>query len=81
MWGLRTWWVDAVGTTRLTLHIASLPLIGGAVQRLADFNFPLRATQAQQLLKTLDALIDLGDRRSAALEQTEAFKGVQGPLK
>ena len=31
MWGLRTWWVDAVGTTRLTLHIASLPLIGGAV--------------------------------------------------
>ena len=31
MWGLRTWWVDAVGTTRLTLHIASMPLIGGAV--------------------------------------------------
>ena len=25
-----------------------------------------------------DALIDLGDRRSAALEQTEAFKGIQG---
>jgi hypothetical protein len=25
----------------------------------------------------LDALIDLGDRRSAALEQTEAFRGVQ----
>jgi hypothetical protein len=48
------------------------------VQRLADANFPLRLGQAQALLRILDALIDLGDRRSAALEQTEAFKGVQG---
>ncbi|WP_234642412.1 AAA family ATPase [Allorhizobium ampelinum] len=48
-----------------------------AVQRLADSNFPLRLNQAQDLLRILDALIDLGDRRSAALEQTETFKGVQ----
>ena len=48
-----------------------------AVQRLADANFPLQPDQAQGLLRILDALIDLGDRRSAALEQTEAFKGVQ----
>jgi hypothetical protein len=48
------------------------------VQRLADANFPLQAAQAQELLKVLDALIDLGDRRSAALEQTEAFRSVQG---
>ena len=47
------------------------------VQRLADANFPLQPDQAQGLLRILDALIDLGDRRSAALEQTEAFKGVQ----
>jgi hypothetical protein len=47
------------------------------VQRLADGNYPLRPDQAQQLLRVLDALIDLGDRRSAALEQTEAFRGVQ----
>lgn len=47
------------------------------VQQLADANFPLRPDQAQGLLWILDALIDLGDRRSAALEQTEAFKGVQ----
>jgi hypothetical protein len=50
------------------------------VQRLADANFPLRVDQAQGLLRVLDGLIDLGDRRSAALEQTEAFKGIQGPL-
>lgn len=56
----------------------SLPAQTAAmVQQLADANFPLGADQAQGLLGILDALIDLGDRRSAALEQTEAFKGVQ----
>lgn len=51
--------------------------IAASVQRLADANFPLRADQAKELLNVLDALIDLGDRRSAALEQAEAFRGVQ----
>lgn len=55
-------------------------LTAGTVQRLADANFPLRADQAQGLLRILDALIDLGDRRSAALEQTEVFKSVQIPV-
>jgi len=52
--------------------------MAGIVQRQADSNFPLNLRDAQELLKVLDALIDLGDRRSAALEQTEAFRGVQG---
>jgi hypothetical protein len=52
--------------------------MAGVVQRQADRNFPLQLEDAQELLKVLDALIDLGDRRSAALEQTEAFRGVQG---
>ena len=52
--------------------------IAGIVQRQADWNFPLQYEDAQELLKALDALIDLGDRRSAALEQTEAFRGIQG---
>ena len=47
------------------------------VQRLADANFSLRTDQAQGLLTVLDALIDLGERRSVALEQAEAFRGVQ----
>jgi hypothetical protein len=51
--------------------------MAGVVQRQADWNFPLKLSDAQELLKVLDALIDLGDRRSAALEQTEAFKGIQ----
>ena len=52
--------------------------LAAVVQRQADWNFPLRLEDAQELLKVLDALIDLGDRRSAALEQTEAFKGNSG---
>jgi hypothetical protein len=52
--------------------------MAGVVQRQADWNFPLHLEDAQELLKVLDALIDLGDRRSAALEQTEAFRGIQG---
>ncbi|STR27818.1 Uncharacterised protein [Janthinobacterium lividum] len=54
--------------------------LAGAIQRQADWNFPLRVDDAQELLTALDKLIDLGDRRSAALEQTEAFRGVQGVL-
>jgi len=35
MYGLRTWWVGAVGTTRLTLHIAPQWLAIGAIGALA----------------------------------------------
>lgn len=52
--------------------------LAAIVQRQADWNFRLKGEDAQALLKILDALIDLGDRRSAALEQTEAFKSVKG---
>jgi ABC-type lipoprotein release transport system permease subunit len=30
MFALRTWWVDAVGTTDLELHASAAPLVGGA---------------------------------------------------
>src|SRR6185295_17415450 len=30
MYGLRTWWVDAVGTTSLTLHVTASSLVAGA---------------------------------------------------
>lgn len=57
----------------------SLPARTAAIiQRLADANYPLTLDQARGLLNLLDALIDLGDRRSAALEQTEAFRRIQG---
>jgi putative ABC transport system permease protein len=31
MFGLRSWWVDAVGTTALTLHVSPASLAGGAI--------------------------------------------------
>jgi len=31
MYGLRSWWVDAVGTTALTLHVSPSSLAGGAI--------------------------------------------------
>jgi len=31
MYGLRSWWVDAVGTTALTLHVSTASLVGGAI--------------------------------------------------
>ncbi len=51
--------------------------IAAAVQRLADKHFPLDQDQSIGLLRILDALIDLGDRRSSALEQSEAFREVR----
>lgn len=47
------------------------------VQVLADSSYPLTADKSPSLLVVLDALIDLGDRRSAALEQSEAFRYTQ----
>jgi hypothetical protein len=35
MYGLRTWWVGAVATTSLTLHVAPLSLVAGAAGALA----------------------------------------------
>ena len=35
MTGLRTWWVDAVGTTALTLHVSPISLAAGALGGIA----------------------------------------------
>ena len=35
MWGLRTWWVDAVGTTLLVLHVSPLALVAGIAGGMA----------------------------------------------
>ncbi|KRR11427.1 hypothetical protein CQ12_40330 [Bradyrhizobium jicamae] len=57
----------------------SLPArLAAIIHRLAEANYPLEVNRARGLLNLLDALIDLGDRRSAALEQDEAFRRVQG---
>ena len=51
--------------------------IAALVQAHADRQHPLPTALARKLLRVLDALIDLGDRRSAALQQSESFRGVR----
>ncbi len=59
---------------------SSLPAgIATLVQAYADRQHPLPAGLARKLLQVLDALVDLGDRRSAALQQGESFRGVRLP--
>lgn len=51
--------------------------IAALVQVHADRQHPLPSGLARKLLRVLDALVDLGDRRSAALQQSESFRGVR----
>lgn len=44
LYGLRTWWVDAVGTTRLALVVAPAPLLLGAAGGLAAASITLLLT-------------------------------------
>ena len=50
MWGLRTWWVDAVGTTMLTLHVSPMSLgvglAGGMLAAVASIAWTLRSVEA-----------------------------------
>ena len=47
MWGLRTWWVDAVGTTLLSLYVSPLSLaagiVGGMLAAVLSIAWTLRA--------------------------------------
>ncbi len=51
--------------------------VAALVQEHADRQHPLPPALARKLLHVLDALVDLGDRRSAALQQSESFRGVR----
>ncbi len=53
--------------------------IAGLVQAHADRSAPLEQTLSRKLLQILDRLVDMGDRRSAALQLSDAFKDVRFP--
>ena len=50
--------------------------IAGLVQSIADRETPMPTRLAQKLLRILDLLVDMGDRRSAALQLSESFREV-----
>lgn len=51
--------------------------IAGLVQHLADRETPTPPALGQKLLRILDLLVDMGDRRSAALQLSESFREIQ----
>ena len=57
-----------------SLITAAQSVPGVQVESLRPF---AGALDTHRELQLLDALVDLGDRRSTALEQSEAFRGVQ----
>jgi hypothetical protein len=50
--------------------------VAGLVQFIADRETPMPTGLAQKLLRILDLLVDMGDRRSAALQLSESFREV-----
>jgi hypothetical protein len=59
-------------------HGTFLPArIAGLVQSFADRETPMPSTLGQKFLRILDLLVDMGDRRSAALQLSEAFREIQ----
>ncbi len=54
--------------TSIALRIAVL------IQDLSDRHTPLSISTAQKMLRVLDHLVEMGDRRSAALQQSETFR-------
>lgn len=51
--------------------------LAGLIQRFSEKTQPLPAQTAQTLLRALDALVDMGDRRAAAIQTSEVFKDVR----
>lgn len=51
--------------------------IAGLVQSFAEKYQPMPQDLAQEMLQILDKLVDLGDRRSAALQNSELFREVR----
>jgi ABC-type antimicrobial peptide transport system permease subunit len=79
MHGLRTWWVDAVGTSSLSLHVSPVSLalggVGGIVAALACIWWTLRALAHVSARELLTGANDTTTRRRASL-----MKGKLGAL-
>jgi hypothetical protein len=59
-------------------HGTLLPArIAGLVQYFASHNTPMPLVLGQKLLRILDLLVDMGDRRSAALQLSEGFREIK----
>jgi ABC-type lipoprotein release transport system permease subunit len=74
MYGLRTWWVDAVGTTALRLHVSPVSLVAGAAGGLL--------ASLAAIWWTLRKLARVSERSLLAGEvQSQLMAGSSGPAK
>jgi hypothetical protein len=53
------------------------PRLADLVNKLANRETPMPVELRQKMLRILDALVDMGDRRSAALQQGEIFREIK----
>ncbi len=51
--------------------------LSGLIQRFSERQQPMPLTTAQKLLRALDRLVDMGDRRAAAVQLSEVFRSVR----
>lgn len=72
--------VDKKSGNLLSWHGTMIPArISHLIKFFSDKYSPLEYEVAQKLLRVLDLLVDLGDRRSAALQFEAAFREVRRP--
>lgn len=70
--------MDGGGVTMQRWHgTLLLARIAGLVQHFADRESPMPVKLGQKFLRILDLLVDMGDRRSAALQLSESFREIQ----
>ncbi len=53
--------------------------LAGLIQRFSERKQPMPVDMAQRLLRALDRLVDMGDRRAAAVQLSEVFRSVRVP--
>lgn len=51
--------------------------LSGLIQRFSERTQPMPLAMAQKLLRALDRLVDMGDRRAAAVQLSEVFRSVR----
>src|SRR6185503_14974923 len=84
MYGLRTWWVGAVGTTALTLHVSWVSLVigvaGGVAAALICIYFTLRRLGRSSTRSLLMGSIEDVPRHGATA-QRKSFRSAVAPLR
>ncbi|RYZ40545.1 MAG: hypothetical protein EOO71_15645 [Myxococcaceae bacterium] len=66
------------GGTPLGWRGTDLPArLAGLIQRFSEKTQPLPREIARSMLRALDALVDMGERRAAAIQTSEVFKNVR----